>query len=138
MGTGAADRAEKLAQQRSVAAVLLGTVLIATQGMRMDDGGGPAGWAVTGLIAALFLIWASGVFRDGALRGILNDESSEVHRRRSLVIAFWNMMAAALVCYLLTYAKDYGPRDAIQIVMTVGMSSALISFGVSERRAMRQ
>lgn len=132
------DRAERLVRRRSLFAVVMGTALIATQGLRMDDGGaGPAGWALTGLIAAIFLVWASGLFRNSALRGILNDEGSDANRRRSLMIAFWNMLATAVVCYLLTYVKDYGPRDAIQIIMTVGMSSALISFGVSEQVAAR-
>ena len=31
----------------------------------------------------------------------------------------------------------YTVRDAIQIIMTVGMSSALVGFGVSERVSMR-
>lgn len=129
-----ADRAERLARRRSVAAIVMGIALAATQSQRMDDGGaGPLGWILTAAIVALFLLWASGLFRGSALRGILNDEGSDANRRRSLAIGFWNMMATASVCYLLTYVKDYGPRDAIQIVMTVGMSSALISFGVAER-----
>lgn len=137
MNAAAADRAERLARQRSVAAVVMGTILIVTQGQRMDGGAGPIGWALTGVVIAIFLLWASGIFRGTALRGILNDESSDVSRRRSLMIAFWNMIATAIVCYALTYVKDYGPRDAIQIIMTVGISSALISFGVSERVSMR-
>lgn len=49
-----------------------------------------------------------------------------------MMIGLWNMLAIALVCYALTFVKDDGPRDAIQIIMTVGMSSALIAFGVAE------
>ena len=134
MDASASDRAERLTRHRSLAAIVMGTLLIATQGWRMDDGGaGPVGWAATGIVTVAFLLWASGLFRGRALRGILNDESSDLSRRRALTIAFWNMMATALVCYGLTYVKDYGPRDAIQIVMAVGMSSALIAFGVAER-----
>ena len=133
MDAAVADRAERLVRRRSVAAIVAGTLLIVTQGQRMDGGGaGPFGWAVTGVASALFLLWASGRFRGAALRGILNDESSDASRRRSLAIAFWNMLAAAAVCYALTFVKDYGPRDAIQIIMTTGMSSALIGFGISE------
>lgn len=134
----AADRAERLVNQRSAVAVIAGFVLIVTQGQRMDDGGsGPIGWALSGAVAVLFLTWASGVFRGKALRGILNDECSEANRRRAIMIGFWNMIATSIVCYVLTYVKDYGPRDAIQIIMTVGMSSALISFGISERLSTR-
>ena len=94
---------------------------------------GLLGWMVTGLVTAVFLVWASGLFRGGALRRILNDESSQLSRRRAIAIGFGNTMATALVCYALTFVKDYSPRDAIQIIMTVGMSSALISFSGLEQ-----
>lgn len=129
------DRADRLSNTRAIASVVLATILIATQGQRMDDGGGgPLSWAITGIITILFLVWASGFFRGTALRSILNDESSDENRKRSLTLAFWTMMATAIVCYILTYIKDYGPRDAIQVIMTVGISTALLSFGVMERR----
>jgi hypothetical protein len=138
MTTETDNRAERLARQRSSAAIVMGIILIVTQGQRMDDGGaGPIGWLITGVITLLFLIWASGVFGNTALRRVLNDESSELNRKRALIIAFWNMLLTAAVCYALTYVKDYGPRDAIQIIMTVGISSALIGFGASERIQMR-
>lgn len=134
-----AERAERLSKRRALAAIIMGTALAATQTQRMDaSGAGPITWIVTGLIVAIFLIWASGIFRNTALRGILNDEGSDVSRRRSLMIGFWNMLATAVVCYVLTYVKDYGPRDAIQIIMSVGICSALISFGVAERVSAHQ
>jgi len=132
------DQAERLAQKRSVAAIILGTILIVTQGQRVDGGGGgPISWALTGMVVLLFLLWSSGVLRKSALRDFLNDESAELNRKRSLIIGFWNMMATAIVCYVLTFLRDFGPRDAIQIILAVGMSSSLISFGVWERIAMR-
>lgn len=131
-----AERAERLSKHRAIAAIVMGTALAATQTRRMDAGGaGPLTWIVTGIVVAVFLLWASGLFRNTALRGILNDEGSDLSRRRSLAIGFWNMLATALVCYVLTYVKDYGPRDAIQIIMSVGICSALISFGIAERVA---
>lgn len=133
MTTAIVERADRLARRRSTIAIIMGTVLIATQTQRMDGGAGPISWGITGVVIALFLLWASGLFRDPRLRGMLNDEGSDVSRRRSLMIGFWNMLATAMVCYALSFLKDYGPRDAIQIIMTVGISSALISFGVSER-----
>lgn len=127
-----AERAERLSKHRALAAIIMGTALAATQTQRRDaSGAGPITWVVTGLIVAVFLLWASGLFRNPVLRGILNDEASDVSRRRSLMIGFWNMLATAVVCNALTYVKDYGPRDAIQIIMFVGICSALISFGVA-------
>lgn len=134
-----AERAERLSKHRAIVAIGMGTMLAATQTQRMDaSGAGPITWIVTGVVVAIFLLWASGLFRNTVLRGILNDEGSDVNRRRSLMIGFWNMLATAVVCYILTYVKDYGPRDAIQIIMSVGICSALISFGVAERFSANQ
>lgn len=133
-----AQRAERLAKQRAIAAMVMGVALCATQTQRMDaSGAGPVSWIVTGVVVTIFMLWASGLGRTTALRGILNDESSDVSRRRSLMIGFWNMLATAIICYVLTFVKDYGPRDAIQIIMTVGISSALISFGITEQVSTR-
>ncbi len=129
------NRADRLSNTRAIAAVVLAAVMMATQGQRMDDGGGgPLSWAITGITTIVFLVWASGVFRGTALRTVLNDESSDANRKRSLTLAFWTMMVTAIVCYALTYIKDYGPRDAIQVIVIVGISTALLSFGVMERR----
>jgi high-affinity Fe2+/Pb2+ permease len=134
-----AERAERLSKHRATAAIVMGTLIAATQTQRTDESGsGPITWIITGVVVAIFLLWASGLFRNTALRGVLNDEGNDVSRRRSLMIGFWNMLATAVVCYILTYVKDYGPRDAIQIIMSVGICSALISFGVAERVSARQ
>ena len=134
-----AEQAERLSKHRAIAAIVMGVALGVTQTQRMDaSGAGSVTWIVTGIVVAIFLVWASGIFRNAALRGILNDEGSDVNRRRSLMIGFWNMLATAVICYILTYVRNYGPRDAIQIIMTVGICSALISFGVAERVSAHQ
>ena len=134
-----AEKAERFARRRAVAAIIMGIVLGATQTQRMDDSGaGPLSWIITGCIIILFIFWASGIGHNAVFRGILNDESSDASRRRSLMIGFFNMLATAVVCYILSYVTDASPRDAIQIIMTVGISSALISFGAAERVLARQ
>lgn len=132
------EHAERMARSRSLIAITLGTLLMVTQGTRMDGGAGPASWILTGIVVAAFVVWASGLFRGARFRGFINDEASDLNRRRALAIGFGNMLAAALVCYCLTYVKEYGARDAIQIIMTVGISSALISFGAAELIGMRR
>lgn len=129
-----ADHAERLAKRRSIGAIVMATLLIVTQGQRMTGGrDGLIGWIVTGTVMVLFVVWASGLFRDRGLRGILNDEYSRLNWSRALTIGFWNMLATGAVCYGLTFVKDYEPGAAAQIIMTVGISSALIGFGVAER-----
>lgn len=137
MPSSIAERAERFVRYRSIMAVVLSIILIVTQGQRMDGGGGPLNWALWSAAVALFLIWASGLLAAPALRGIANDETTDAHRKRSIAIGFWAMTATAMTCFILTYFKSYGPRDAIQVIMTTGFSASLLSFGISERVAAR-
>ena len=67
----------------------MGIILAATQTQTMDaSGASPMTWVVSGIVIAIFLLWASGLFHNTALRGILNYEGSYVSRRRSLMIGF--------------------------------------------------
>ena len=132
-----AARAERFVRNRSILSIFLSIVLMVTQGQRMDGGGGPLNWALWGLAVAAFLIWASGLLAAPSLRGIANDETTDAHRRRSIAIGFWAMVAASATCFVLTFFKDYGPRDAIQVILTTGFAASLFSFGVAERAAAR-
>lgn len=133
--TSIPDRAERMVRHRAILAIVLATLLIATQGQRMGSEGSLIGWAIWGAIVAGFLLWASGLFQGRRFRGLIDDETSTLHRRRALTIGFWVMVASAGVCFGLTFVKDFGPRDAIQLILTCGISAALLSFGVWERAA---
>ena len=77
-----------------------------------------------------------GWLRSSAVRALMNDETTRAHRTRALALAFWNTMATGLVLYLLSLVKAFDPRDAIHVMMTVGIATALLSFGTLERRAL--
>lgn len=138
MSITVSDRANRMVRRRSIVAVILGTVLIITQGLRMDDGGGGLlSWIVWGLAVAAFFVWASGALHGRSFRLLLNDETSDLHRRRALIVGFWIMIAAAMTCYGLTFVKEFSARDAIQIILTCGLSGALLNFGITEQIALR-
>jgi hypothetical protein len=52
-----AERAERLSKHRAIAAIVMGTILAATQTQRMDaSGAGPITWIITGGVVAIFLL----------------------------------------------------------------------------------
>jgi hypothetical protein len=46
-------------------------------------------------------------------------------------------MMGCIFLYFLTMFSRVETREAIHIILTIGLSAALISFGVLERRALR-
>jgi hypothetical protein len=116
--------------------VSLAILLIATQGSRMGGESNVLNWALWSAIVIVFVVWGSGAFRRKPVRSLVNDEHSEANRKRAIMCGFWVALASAAVCFALTFIKDYGPRDAIQVIVTSGVSAVLLNFGASERRAL--
>lgn len=130
------EAAETFIKRRAWAAISLAALLIATQGSRMNGEGGIVSWALWSAIVAGFVIWASGSVSGQQVRLLVNDENSAENRQRAIVCGFWVMLASAAVCFALTFIKHYGPDQAIQVIVTSGVSAALLNFGTSERRAL--
>jgi hypothetical protein len=128
--------AERMIRRRALGAVVLAILLIASQGSRMGGGETLWSWGLWAAAVLAFVLWASGAFRGRATKSLLNDESSEDNRRRALICGFWVALASAAICFGLTFVKDYGPRDAIQVIVTAGVAAALLNFGAAERRGL--
>ena len=70
-------------------------------------------------------------------RALTEDESTRAHRARALAIGFFVTNGVALVMALLVRFLPLEPREVAMIVVTAGISAALISFAAQERLAMR-
>lgn len=128
--------AETMIKRRAWGAVSLAALLIATQGSRMGGESGVLGWSLWSVIVIAFSIWAGAAFRSRGVRSLVNDEHSRENLRRAIVCGFWVALASAAVCFAITFFRDYGPRDAIQVIVTSGIAAVLLRFGASERRAL--
>lgn len=94
-------------------------------------------WAVNALILLVALATGGGLLNRRPVRQLVNDEVSRGNYQRSIVIAFWVVMALAMGFYLWPKAVSYTARDAIYVVVTAGVSVALLAFAYFERRATR-
>ncbi len=72
------------------------------------------------------------------MRALLNDEGTEENRRRALVAGFWATMAGAAICYAITFYEPVQTREAIHVIITIGVGATLLRFGALERRALRE
>jgi hypothetical protein len=72
-----------------------------------------------------------------AVRDLIDDELSQANRIEAMRVGFILAMAACIGVYILTMFEIVSGRDAVHIVLSVGLAAALIRWGWLERRAHR-
>ena len=71
------------------------------------------------------------------MTAMLNDESTRAHRQTGYVYGFWAAMGTALGIYIVNMFEPVSGRDAVHIIVTAAVATALLNFGMLERRALR-
>jgi hypothetical protein len=142
-----AEKAERLSRRRARVLPFLAILLIIQQGSFLSDRAGSdrpvdhlkiSAWLVLSAVI-LFGLWTGGAwFQPKPVRDLLNDEATRAHRAQAFGAAFLASMLGCIFLYFLTMLKHVDGRDAVHIVLTIGLSAALLSFGVLERRAHRE
>jgi hypothetical protein len=140
------ERAEKVSRRRARMLPVLAVLLLAQQGSFVDGHGSVdsnssqlkiAAWLVLSTVI-LLVLWTGGSwFQPKQVRELLNDETTRAHRAQAFGAAFLASMLGCIFLYCLTMMKHVEAREAIHIILTIGLSAALLSFGILERRAHR-
>ena len=94
-------------------------------------------WFVLSIVLLAGLATGGGWFRSRAVRELLNDEGTQAHRRSGYVYGFWAAMGTALGLYLVEMFEPVSGREAVYLIVTVALATALLNFGMLERRALR-
>jgi hypothetical protein len=94
-------------------------------------------WLALTIVLLVGLATNGAWFRPRAVRELINDESTRAHRQAGLVYGFWAAMAAAIALYVINMFELVSGRDAIHVIVSIAIASALIRFGRLERRALR-
>jgi hypothetical protein len=137
--------AEKLSLRRARVATVMGILFITSMASSFNVdpmAGRPeavqlAAWIVWAA-ALLFLITiGGGLLRGNKVRGLMNDDSTRDNRRSALEVGFWAMVACAFTTYIVSLFEPITGREAIRLILTVGVGAATISFGTLERRALK-
>lgn len=94
-------------------------------------------WLVLTIVLLAGLATGGAWFRPRAVRALVNDESTRVHRQTAYSYGFWAAMGTAIGIYVVNMFEPVSGRDAVHIVITVAVATALLNFGLLERRAHR-
>lgn len=141
------ETAERLSRRRARAIPILAVIFISQQAAfvsslpleatRDVDTVRISAWVVLSLVLLLAL-WTNGFwFRSEAVRALLDDEATRAHRGHAMSLGFLCAMLTAIVVYVLSMAEPMHVREALHIVVSVGIATALLRFGFLERRAHR-
>ena len=95
-----------------------------------------AAWVVMAIALLLFLVAPAGLFRSRAVKDLMNDETSRAHRAQALETGFIAMITCCIALYAVDQFEPMSGRDAIHLIMSVGIAVAIIRNGMLERRAL--
>jgi hypothetical protein len=139
---GLVEKAERQSRARAIIGYLLATTLLASAVLAIhghsEGAERLAPWFVMiGLTAlnltALPFRWS----RCGPVARLMNDETTQDHRRSSLAAGFWAMLASAAATVIVGSLVPLDTIWAGRVVITAGLMAALIAFSTLELRASR-
>ena len=142
-----AAKAEELSKRRVRALPVLAIIFLGQQAAYFDGATGTrdrpvdhvhiAAWLVLSVVIILALTTGGGWIYSRKVRQLANDEVTKAHRDDAFRAGFLSTMAACVGLYFLTMFTPVGGREAIHLVMTVGVAVTLLRFAFLERRALR-
>ncbi len=94
-----------------------------------------ASYLVWALVLVAFLATGGAWWSSKAVRAVLNDEGTTMHRHRAMSIGFLTAMLVAIGLYLSSLFIALTERQAVHAVLTAGIAGALVAFAAQERRA---
>jgi hypothetical protein len=141
-----AEEAERLSRKRAQMMPVLGVLLIVQQGIfftaddrhRLVDEIRTTGWLALAAVILAALVTGGFWFKRRAVRAQMDHEVTQQNRASALMLGFVQTIATAIALYALEafVPGSITTREAIHVIVTVGLFGALVRFGLLERRAL--
>ena len=142
------ERADYLSKRRARMLPVLAIIFLSQQATFFSTVNSPAphsayavkisAWLVLSIVLLAALSTKGFWLQPREVRDLIDDENTRANRNEAMRWGFQFSMAAAITVYALTlFDVTLSARDAVHIVMTMGLAVALIRWGVLEKRAHR-
>jgi hypothetical protein len=141
-----AAKAERLTSRRARMLPVLAVLFLGQQasyftgswdGDRTVDHVKISAWLVLSVVLLLALTTGGGWIYSKRVRDLANDESTRAHRADAFEWGFVAAMCGCIAMYAISLFEPVAGREAVHVVMTIGIATALVRFGWLERRAAR-
>ena len=146
-GSSIAERAEKMSKRRSRMLPVIAVLYLAQQfsyfsathdeAMRTVDHVRVSAWIALSAVLLLVVVTGGGWIYPKAVRDLANDEVTRAHRLEGIQAGFVVAMLAGIGLYFVSLFEPLAGREAIHVIMSLGLAAALVRFGRLERRAHR-
>ena len=144
-----AEKAEYLSKRRARMLPVLAIIFLSQQAAFFSTVNSPAppfglcgrrsrAWLVLSVVLLAALATKGFWLEPKEVRDLIDDENTRANRNDAMRWGFLFSMGAAIAVYVLTmFDAIVTAREAVHIIMTIGIAAALIRWGVLERRAHR-
>ena len=107
------------------------------EGRRTVDHVQIGAWLILSIVLLLALSTGGFWLKPARIRALMEDEVTRANRAEAFRIGFLVTMTASIGLYLIGLYEPLGGREAIHVLMTIGIAAALLRFGYLERRALK-
>lgn len=138
------EKAERLSRRRARMLPFLAIIYISQQATfftddalegRSVDHVKIGAWLVLSVVMLLALATNGFWFQSAEVRSLIDDESTRANRASGMTFGFIFAMLGGMVLYFLNQFEPVTAREAIHVILSLGLGAALVHFGVLERRA---
>jgi len=144
MGSNA-EKAEVLSKRRARMLPPLAAIFLAQQASyfstssitapRTVDTVKIAAWLILSMVLLAALATKGFWFHSKEVRDLIDDENTRANRSQAMRTGFLFAMGAGICVYVVTMFEPVTAKEAIHIMMSAGIGTALIQWGFLERRA---
>ena len=126
--------AERASRGRAIIMALAAVVLVLNTALQYGDpdflepGFRGGSWILVVCIWMFILAHGGGLRMTGRMRRLLNDELSLSNRARALTAGFYAALATGLAVYAATWRVDIAGGDAVKLIVSAGLSTALLVY----------
>lgn len=140
-----AAKAEQLRSRRARALPIFAVLFLGQQasffagfgeGDRTVDHVQVGAWLILSIVLLLAMATGGGWDYSRTVRDLANDEATRAHRDDAFRTGFLASMAGCIALYVLSLVEPLAGREAVHLVMTIGIGAALLRFAFLERRAL--
>lgn len=141
------ELADRLGRRRSRITIVIAIYFIAGQAvyldhpahdpMRLVDHVRISAWLVCAVVLMVQLATNGSWFLSKSVRALMNDEVTRANRADAFMWGFWGAMLVSVALYAVSLFEPLTGRDTIRAILTIGLGTTLLRFGVLERRALK-
>jgi hypothetical protein len=140
------EKAERLSRKRARMLPFLAIIYLSQQASfftddalegRAVDNVKISAWLILSLVLLLALATGGGWIQSKEIRALMNDENTQANRATAMATGFVFAVLGGVLLYFLNQFEAITAREAIHVILSLGLGAALVRFGMLERRAHR-